>query len=92
MSHISEFPLPAPILSYAITCADICKVQFTNGSSEDLFVNEQDGPSPGGEMGFGDVGVAPAHVIKMYAVQPKSLQLCTITYRSQDMVPVKQAS
>lgn len=90
MTHISEFPLPAPILSYCIISAQVCKVQYTTGS-DDLFVcNESDGVS---EVGFGDeIHVTTAHVIKMFAVQPKSLQQCTITYQSQDMDLVKQVS
>lgn len=67
VSTISEFLLPYPILSFGIVDAGLCKVRPTGESLEDLSPCEDD--------------IEEQLVIRMYLVQPKSLQECHIAFK-----------
>ncbi|XP_012276185.1 enhancer of mRNA-decapping protein 4 [Orussus abietinus] len=67
VSTISEFLLPYPILSFGIVDAGQRRVRPTGASLEDLCP--------------GDEELDDQLVIRMYLVQPKSLQECHITFR-----------
>lgn len=75
VSSISEFLLPAPILSFCITSADIRKFRYTS-SSDDLCLCEANED---------ETNIA-AVVIKMYVIQPKKLQECTITFQPESLL------
>lgn len=66
---ISEFLLPYPILSFAIIDAGRRKVRPAGEFLDDLCSGEDDNEEE------------EQLVIKMYLVQPKSLQECNITFR-----------
>ncbi|XP_043285480.1 enhancer of mRNA-decapping protein 4 [Venturia canescens] len=67
VSTISEFLLPYPILSFGIVDAGLRKVRPTGESLEDLCPCEDENEDQ--------------FVIRMYLVQPKSLQECHIAFR-----------
>ena len=67
VNTISEFLLPYPILSFAIVDAGLRKVRPTGGSLEDLCPLDDENEDQ--------------LVIRMYLVQPKSLQECHIAFR-----------
>ncbi|KAK0180506.1 hypothetical protein PV327_006138 [Microctonus hyperodae] len=67
VSTISEFTLPYPILSFGIVDAGIRKVRPTGESLEDLCPCEDESDDQ--------------LVIRMYLVQPKSLQECHIAFQ-----------
>lgn len=68
INTISEFLLPSPMLSFAIVDAGQRKVKPTGESLEDL--------CPGDDENEDQL------VIRMYLVQPKSLQECHIAFRT----------
>jgi enhancer of mRNA-decapping protein 4 len=68
INTVSEFPLPYPILSFAIVDAGQRRLRPTSESLEDL--------CPGDDENEDQL------VIRMYLVQPKSLQECHIAFRS----------
>lgn len=70
---ISEFFLQSPILSYGIVDAGVRKLKCS-ASTEDLY-QLQDG------IDTEDGGNFVAVIIRMYVVQPKSLQECRIVYQ-----------
>ncbi|XP_034937441.1 enhancer of mRNA-decapping protein 4 [Chelonus insularis] len=73
ISTISEFRLPYPILSFGIVDAGIRKIRPTSESLEDLCPCEDESED---------------HlVIRMYLVQPKSLQECHIAFKPVRIVP-----
>ncbi|XP_076751007.1 enhancer of mRNA-decapping protein 4 homolog Ge-1 [Xylocopa sonorina] len=73
VSTISEFLLPYPILSFGIVDAGIRKIRPTGESLEDLCPCEEE--------------TEEQLVIRMYLVQPKSLQECHIAFK-----PASEAS
>lgn len=73
VSTISEFLLPYPILSFGIVDAGLRKVRPTGESLEDLCPCDDE--------------IEDQFVIRMYLVQPKSLQECHIAFR-----PARQMS
>ncbi|KAF5295034.1 hypothetical protein FQR65_LT10587 [Abscondita terminalis] len=77
VSSISEFLLPAPVLSFCITSAEICKFRYTS-SSDDLCLCEANE----------DETNISAIVIKMYVVQPKKLQECNITFQPESLLGI----
>lgn len=81
VSSISEFLLSAPILSFCITSADICKFRYTS-SSDDLCLCEANED---------ETNIA-AIVIKMFVVQPKRLQECNITFQTEALLALNQES
>lgn len=67
INTVSEFLLPYPILSFAIVDAGQRRVRPTSESLEDLCPGEDENEEQ--------------LVIRMYLVQPKSLQECHIAFR-----------
>lgn len=72
VNTISEFLLPYPILSFGIVDAGLRKVRPTGESLEDLCPCEED--------------TEEQLVIRMYLVQPKSLQECHIAFKPASQV------
>ncbi|XP_068975255.1 enhancer of mRNA-decapping protein 4 [Bombus flavifrons] len=72
VNTISEFLLPYPILSFGIVDAGLRKMRPTGESLEDLCPCEED--------------TEEQLVIRMYLVQPKSLQECHIAFKPASQV------
>nr|XP_034172470.1 enhancer of mRNA-decapping protein 4 [Osmia lignaria] len=72
VSTISEFLLPYPILSFGIVDAGLRKIRPTGESLEDLCPGEEE--------------IEEQLVIRMYLVQPKSLQECHIAFKPASQV------
>lgn len=72
VSTISEFLLPYPILSFGIVDAGLRKVRPTEESLEDLCPCDED--------------TEEQLVIRMFLVQPKSLQECHIAFKPASQV------
>lgn len=79
VNSISQFLLPAPVLSFCITSAEICKFRYTS-SSDDLCLCEANE----------DETNISAIVIKMYVVQPKKLQECNITFQTESLLGINR--
>lgn len=73
VSTVSEFLLPYPILSFGIVDAGQRKIRPTGESLEDLCPSDEE--------------IEDQLIIRMYLVQPKSLQECHIAFK-----PAPQAS
>ncbi|XP_076633941.1 enhancer of mRNA-decapping protein 4 homolog Ge-1 isoform X1 [Colletes latitarsis] len=73
VTTISEFLLPYPILSFGIVDAGLCKVRSTGESLEDLCPYEEETEEQ-------------VLIIRMYLVQPKSLQECHIAFKPASRV------
>lgn len=71
VQSISEFPLPYPILSFGIVDAGLRCFKSNSSFSLDDMCN-----------GDGDEGGQVAIVVRMYLVQPKSLQECHIVFQT----------
>lgn len=72
VTTISEFLLPYPILSFGIVDAGLRKIRSTGESLEDLCPCEEE--------------IEEQLVIRMYLVQPKSLQECHIAFKPASQV------
>lgn len=75
ISCISEFLLPSPFLSFGIISAGECELKTMN-STEDLYQEESNMED------YDEERNVTGTVVKMYVVQPKSLQICSITFKS----------
>lgn len=77
ISRISEFLLPAPCMSFCIINANKNRIKYTN-SEEDLYRDDVD------DYDEDDTVLKMAVCINLYIVQPKKLQICNITFQTDD--------
>lgn len=77
VSRISEFLLPAPCMSFCIINANKSRIKYTN-SAEDLYRDDAD------DYDDDDSLLKTAVCINLYIVQPKKLQICNITFQTDD--------